>query len=206
MLRAPLRSVLVVLAVLAGGCGGLRERSAAGPPSREPDIVGVITAVKPAVVRSEDCVERRGHPPDEPVSSTDPPSCTDPTPKTLGQVLVEAEPDADWGDYKASVSLPRDTLLLAEPEGSYTEINFNSLRVGELARVWFEGPVAESYPAQATAAALVIAKKAGAAVSWWVIGRGRGTSSRANAKAIPSCSPTQIGSRRMPPSSSKITT
>ncbi len=158
MLRAPLRSVLVVLAVLAAGCGGIRERSAAGPPSREPDIVGVITAVKPAVVRTEDCVERRGHPPDEPVSTTDPPSCTDPTPETFGQVLVEAEPDVDRSD-KARVSLPRDTLLLAESEGGYTEIGFNSLRVGELARVWLEGPVLESYPVQATAAALVIAEE-----------------------------------------------
>ncbi len=160
MLRTPLRSVLVVLAVLTAGCGGIRDSLAAGPPSREPDIVGVITDVKPAVVRTEDCVERRGHPPDEPVSSTDPPSCTGPTPKTLGQVLVEAEPDADWGDDKARVSLPRDTLILAESEGGYTEIDFNSLRVGELARVWFEGPVLESYPIRATAAALVIAEEA----------------------------------------------
>ncbi|MDP8932503.1 MAG: YobA family protein, partial [Actinomycetota bacterium] len=154
------RSVLVVLAMLAASCGGIRERPAAAPPPREPDIVGVITGVQPAVVRTENCVDRRGHPPHEPVSSTDPPSCTAPTAETFGHVLVEAEPAADWGDDKASVSLPRDTLLLAESKGGYTEIDFNSLRVGELARVWFEGPVAESYPAQATAAALVIAKEA----------------------------------------------
>lgn len=41
-------------------------------------------------------------PPDEPVTSTEPPPCTGPTPDHLGEVLVEAGPDTDWGDETAT--------------------------------------------------------------------------------------------------------
>ncbi len=158
------RAVLLILMVVSAACGGSRLGSRVQPPGREPSIVGTITSVQAAAVRTEDCVDPRQAPPEQPVANTDPPMCTGPTPEDLGTILIEEQPDAYSGN-KASVRLRRDSLLLAETSDGHVRIGFDELRVGQVARAWFDGPVAESYPLQTTAGVLVVVESPATAPS-----------------------------------------
>ena len=70
-----------------------------------------------------------------------------------GTVLVEANPSAPNGDAKALVSVAGNTIVLTV---AGTEGDFRSLALGQWVRVWFAGPVLESYPVQGTAATVKI--------------------------------------------------
>lgn len=73
--------------------------------------------------------------------------------------LVEAEGEPLYSYDKATVGITSDTKLLrATGEGAYERITLADLAVGQQVDVWFEGPVAESYPVQATAGTLVVLK------------------------------------------------
>jgi len=71
----------------------------------------------------------------------------------IGSVRVEARPADAAGSPKAVVRITQGTAVVKAPTGS---ADFNALRVGQWVRVWFLGPVRESYPLQADAGTIVI--------------------------------------------------
>ncbi|MHB1342133.1 MAG: DUF3221 domain-containing protein [Coriobacteriia bacterium] len=73
----------------------------------------------------------------------------------LGSVLVESD-DPDTTFDKASVSVTDKTTLLRETDNGYVEAVFAELAEGTRVDVWITGPVAESYPVQASADAMVV--------------------------------------------------
>ena len=68
-------------------------------------------------------------------------------------IRVEERPDADSGSAKAALRLTPETHLFW-PDGEPADRG--DLRLGARVRAWVDGPVMESYPVQAAAAALVI--------------------------------------------------
>jgi hypothetical protein len=72
----------------------------------------------------------------------------------IGTVRVE-EREADVaGSAKAVVRITQRTAVVGVPPAG--KADFNALRVGQWVRVWFVGPVRESYPVQADAGTIVI--------------------------------------------------
>jgi hypothetical protein len=69
------------------------------------------------------------------------------------RILIEEEPLDSAGSAKASVRLTRSTLVV---RGSGEAVHPDELQVGRKVSAWFEGPVMESYPVQATAGAVRI--------------------------------------------------
>ncbi len=68
-------------------------------------------------------------------------------------ILIEGIVEEDTGYDKASVSLPADGAVFAE-DGSMASAR--DLAEGQRVEAWFTGPVAESYPVQATGEAVRI--------------------------------------------------
>lgn len=152
----------LVSALILAGCGG-GSASTGAPPDEPADIVDEVTSVRPFVPRTEDCVPRGDRPPDAPVSSEDPPTCDDPSADRLGAVTVEQEPDRQLDDQlglpagdKAIVTVSTDTRVLRQAADGFERATFDDLDTGRQVAVWYRGPVAESYPVQATAATIVI--------------------------------------------------
>jgi hypothetical protein len=75
------------------------------------------------------------------------------TQRTPERILIEEEPLDSAGSAKASVRLTRSTLVV---RGSGEAVDPDELRTGQQVSAWFEGPVMESYPVQATAGAVRI--------------------------------------------------
>lgn len=73
-------------------------------------------------------------------------------------LLVEGEKEADTGYDKASVGTQENVtrLFRRRPDGSREPITMMSFRLGQTVEATFTGPVAESYPVQATAAEIII--------------------------------------------------
>lgn len=70
------------------------------------------------------------------------------------RVVVEAVPSDAFGSPKALVTVDRSTRIFhADPD---TAAQLEDLVVGATISVWFDGPVAESYPLQARAGTLLI--------------------------------------------------
>lgn len=166
-MRTTLVSVLLVAALLGAGCGDDDAEVDAGPgdqpvtvvPDRPADLVGTITAVTP--FEPEDCVPNEEADPDGATSSEDSrfaPFCADPDSDVLGTVLVEADPDSPSGD-KISFTVTEATLVgwiyTGTDDPELFESSFASLREGERVDAWHDGGVDESFPAQATAVALL---------------------------------------------------
>lgn len=74
----------------------------------------------------------------------------------LGSILVVGEKQADTGYDRASVAVDRETLVLVRGPEGWTESRFEDLAAGDVVEAWFTGPVAESYPVQATAEAVAV--------------------------------------------------
>ena len=71
-------------------------------------------------------------------------------------VLVEADPShPSFGD-KASVAVTSNTRITRRAQGGEVAATFRDLVPGLQVEVWFDGPVATSYPVQGKAQALVI--------------------------------------------------
>ncbi|HVE78203.1 MAG TPA: DUF3221 domain-containing protein [Gemmatimonadaceae bacterium] len=85
----------------------------------------------------------------------DPPSITGVvTAAGPGRTLrIEERPEDTSGSAKAQVRVADGATIL---ERSGRAHGFDEIRVGALVSAWFTGPVAESYPVQATARMLVI--------------------------------------------------
>jgi hypothetical protein len=72
----------------------------------------------------------------------------------VGTVRVEARPEETAGSAKAVVRITQGTTVVgASVSGT---AGFTALRAGQWVRVWFVGPVRESYPVQANAGTIVI--------------------------------------------------
>ncbi len=144
------------------GCGG--GASAGALPDGHANIEGAVTSVRPFVPRREDCVTPSDRPPDAPVSSDEPPECDQPPTDQVGALRVEEYPDRQVGDpglpmtggEKAVVTVTTDTRILRQTAGPFENAAFDDLATGQQVAVWFSGPVAETYPVQATAATIVM--------------------------------------------------
>jgi hypothetical protein len=71
-------------------------------------------------------------------------------------ILVEERPEEQSGSQKASVTLRSDTRVSRLSRAGVTTAGVSELRVGQRVRVWFTGPIRESYPVQVSAEAVVI--------------------------------------------------
>ena len=67
----------------------------------------------------------------------------------IGSIRVESQPGDSAGSPKAVVRVGQRTGVTGPPGA--VAADFNALRVGQWVRVWFTGPVRESYPVQADA-------------------------------------------------------
>lgn len=157
------RLIAALLAVMVGiaGCGDQSAPDiavpATEPPRSDPTVIGFVTDVTPFEATTEDCVEADPEAdPDAPVSSDDLPVCSDPDTAPLGTVLVEEDPAAASGDDKVSFTVDAGTALLIESSSSHGPASFADLAVGMAVTAWADGPIMESYPAQARAGAIVI--------------------------------------------------
>lgn len=70
-----------------------------------------------------------------------------------GTIRVETIPTDAAGSPKAVVTVNANSMVLLLDR---TEGEFRSLSVGQWVRVWFNGPVLESYPVQGYAATVAI--------------------------------------------------
>lgn len=104
-------------------------------PSAEADILGTVTEV---------------------VKLPHEGSSDEGTAERIGSVLLEEEPDEESGSQKDSVSVTKATKLFERHGQDLTPVAFDHLNVGQRARAWYTGPVAESYPRQATAKVIVV--------------------------------------------------
>jgi hypothetical protein len=140
LLTLPFVTLAVAMLV---GCGSDRETTTSSPgastssstptmgrlPTRDPDIGGTIT------------------------------SLTAGTGDQAGSLLVEAPGGAvDPYTYdRASLTVPADAPIGTCGPGDGREYgSFGDLTVGSYVVAWIDGPVAESYPVQATAAAVAL--------------------------------------------------
>lgn len=71
----------------------------------------------------------------------------------LGSIRVEALPGMPAGSDQAVVRIEQSTVLL---DADGRKAGFSGLKVGRRVRVWFTGPVRESYPVQADADTIVL--------------------------------------------------
>lgn len=74
----------------------------------------------------------------------------------LGSILVEGELEEDTRYDRASVTITDDTGIFTESGGELVRAGFGDLAAGQLVQATFTGPVAESYPVQATASEVII--------------------------------------------------
>jgi len=76
------------------------------------------------------------------------------TPPPLASITVEGGVQPDGAVSDKAVVAVTDKTNLFDAEGQKAELQ--SLRVGQQVKVWFTGPVAESYPVQGTASAIQV--------------------------------------------------
>ena len=155
----PTTLLAMLLLTAAAGCGGNDATNGIAPnpldaltanlPSEPAAISGTITLVQPG-----DSVQRSGSGGDPNGAISCPPSCGS-TGSPMRGVLIEEVPGGQ-GDNKSHVRLPRTALLFRRTAMGLERIGFSDLRVGQKVDAWFTGPVAESYPTQATGRALVV--------------------------------------------------
>jgi hypothetical protein len=104
-------------------------------PSAEADIRGVITEVgrMPQEANGGGSVGER-----------------------VGVVLMEENPGEETGSQKDSVTVTKATEIFERQRRDLTQVGFDDVKVRQQARAWYAGPVAESYPRQATARVIVV--------------------------------------------------
>lgn len=127
------RIILILLLAAAGqavaGCGA--EAQDEGVRLGSPDIIGVITEVTPA--ESGTAVG------------------------TIGFEVKKVDPQVSPDRYV--ITIDADTLIyrqVGDEIGDLGEVEFGTLQAGQGAEVWLTGPVAESFPMQATAKFIVV--------------------------------------------------
>lgn len=76
----------------------------------------------------------------------------------LGSILVEGQTEEGTSFDKASIAITGNTRIFEQIGQNRQQTTFAALQVGRQVEAWFDGPVAESYPVQATASDIVILK------------------------------------------------
>jgi len=76
------------------------------------------------------------------------------TPPPLASITVEGGPQPDGAVSDKAVVAVTEKTAVFDAEGGRTDVT--ALRVGQQVKVWFTGPVAESYPVQGAASAIQI--------------------------------------------------
>jgi hypothetical protein len=71
-------------------------------------------------------------------------------------ILVEENPAERWGSLKALTTINSTTAVMRRTAQGDRWASFADLAEGKTVQVWFEGPVAESYPVQALAKRVII--------------------------------------------------
>lgn len=150
-----------VVVILGSGCQTAPEEASPVPgtssaiatiPAEPPSIAGPITAARTHEIRGAPDGAR----PDQPVSSDDT-GLVGPVIDSTHRILVEAPAGTTPGatNDKAWVTVRRDTPVLSAT-GTAIAHPWGALMPGTRVRVWFDGPVRESYPVQADAKLVVI--------------------------------------------------
>ena len=121
-------------------------------PTAAPDITGEITNLVYATANAR---QRDADDPDKPVSSVGA-SEQSSGGTALSALLIEEDPAAQSGSAKAQVNLRAQTRILKQDAGAITAGSTKDLRRGLQVRAWFDGPIAESYPVQATGSVILI--------------------------------------------------
>jgi hypothetical protein len=78
------------------------------------------------------------------------------TANDLGYARIEGTKEADTEYARADVAITRSTKISRMRGGSIEAMPFDSLVAGMKVEATFTGPVMESYPVRATAAAIVV--------------------------------------------------
>jgi hypothetical protein len=74
----------------------------------------------------------------------------------LGTIMIEGVKEADTNFDKASVRVTNETRVFDGREKERQPTSFDALKTGQKVAARFVGPVAESYPVQATASEIII--------------------------------------------------
>lgn len=128
---------ILLLALLSGGCSTRGNENTSTPPvdaggnlpNEQPGIAGIVTRINPAIGGAQN---------------------------TIGHILVEENPADTAGSAKASVAITTGTRIVKQEGADLRPATFGDLATGQQVRVWFSGPVLESYPVQGQARFVVI--------------------------------------------------
>lgn len=124
-------ALIAMISVLVTGCSSSDETPdpTATPVQTVPDFIGSITDIQQ--IGNDD---------------------------VIGTIQVEATVKTDNGSYidKYIVTVKDETLILQQEDEVAGHISFDELEVGQQARVWFSGPVKESYPMQVDAKQIMV--------------------------------------------------
>ena len=150
-------TILFPLAVLLSACADPSSTTGGYPPTTDPAIHGVVTQVDWLDQMTPAGTPVAGTPedPDTPVSNADARS-TAPRPDVLGSILVEEDPAQPYGSAKDRITLTIETRIFRQHGRDLQPATAAELALGQTVRVWYTGPVAESYPRQAVAGSIVI--------------------------------------------------
>jgi hypothetical protein len=131
ILAAPVLAWSLALSVVAACSTSSASNRPAQPSSVSPDIEGYVASV--SGIRA------------------------DPRPAdVLGSILIEGELGRGRQFDRASVTIREATRIYDGRAGEPVEARFEDLEVGQRVQAAFTGPVAESYPVQATASQILI--------------------------------------------------
>jgi Protein of unknown function (DUF3221) len=120
-------------------------------PSTPPEMRGIIAAIQPG-----DSVRPAGPAGAPDASVSCPPSCGEGV--SLRNVLIDELP-AQKGYLKVRATALTGATIVERVDGELRALGFSDLRAGMEVDVWFDGPVAESYPGQGTLKALVVVRR-----------------------------------------------
>ena len=136
----------------AGAGGGASDDGAAPvaaqPPDEAPYVRGVIASVTPVEPVVTDCLSESDLDPDGTVSSDDPPICN-PNPAVFGTIHAK-------GDTEVVATVGKTVPIMHRSGDALEPIAFEDLTAGSKVSVWMEGPIMESFPAQGTAAFVLV--------------------------------------------------
>jgi hypothetical protein len=134
------------------GDGSSTPAASVKAPSGDPSITGSVTKV----TAGASCVGDASAGGDDNVSSNDSGTACQDTSDGSVTFLIQDGKDPSGTALAARVKVPASASVLRSYGGSYTKATAADLQDGATVKVWFTGPVAESYPVQATAGTVVI--------------------------------------------------
>ena len=114
----------------------------------------VVTVILSCAALGAGCQKPPAPTPDGPPSISGVITRIDSQGRNMAQLLVEANPDEASGSDKASIKVTPATRITRR--SGHIPFSAGDLRTGQNVSAWFTGPVAESYPVQATAGALLV--------------------------------------------------